>query len=92
MERALRAFFTSRGVAFPERNVKQAWLIPSAMAIPNPRGTAPGWWVEKDDADGKARVIVAMPGPPSEMTRMWEKEVEPRLREMAGGRSWSRAR
>ena len=85
MERALRAFFTSRGVGFPERNVKQAWLIPSAMAIPNPRGTAPGWWVEKDDADGRTRVIVAMPGPPSEMTRMWEKEVEPRLREMAGG-------
>src|SRR3990172_3125252 len=26
-----------------------------------------------------------MPGPPSERTRMWEKEVEPRLREMAGG-------
>jgi nicotinamide-nucleotide amidase len=85
MERALRAFFTSRGVGFPERNVKQAWLIPSAMAIPNPRGTAPGWWVEKEDADGRTRVIVAMPGPPSEMTRMWEKEVEPRLREMAGG-------
>ena len=29
----------------PERNLKQAWLIPSARAIPNPRGTAPGWWV-----------------------------------------------
>ena len=79
-ERALRTFLTSRGVGFPERNVKQAWLIPSAMAIPNPRGTAPGWWVEKND-----RVIVAMPGPPSEMQRMWEKEVEPRLRELAGG-------
>ena len=85
MERGLRAFFAGRGVAFPERNVKQAWLIPSAMAIPNPRGTAPGWWVEKDDADGKTRVIIAMPGPPSEMTRMWDKEVEPRLRQMAGG-------
>ena len=35
----------------PERNVKQCWLIPSARAIPNPRGTAPGWWVERD---GKA--------------------------------------
>ena len=84
-ERALRAFFQSRGVNFPEQNVKQAWLIPSAMAIPNPRGTAPGWWVEKQRDNGETRYIVAMPGPPSEMTRMWEKEVAPRLREIAGG-------
>jgi nicotinamide-nucleotide amidase len=76
----LRAFFTGRGLAFPERNIKQAMLIPSAMALPNPRGTAPGWWVERND-----KIIVAMPGPPNEMQRMWENEVEPRLRERAGG-------
>jgi nicotinamide-nucleotide amidase len=83
MERALRAFFEGRGVPFPERNVKQAWLIPSASAIFNPRGTAPGWWVEKNRAEGD-RYIIAMPGVPSEMNRMWEKEVAPRLREIAG--------
>jgi nicotinamide-nucleotide amidase len=74
LEAALRGFFERRGVAMPERNVKQCWLIPSARAIPNPRGTAPGWWVERD-----GKVIVAMPGPPTEMTRMWEKEVAPEL-------------
>ena len=58
----------------PERNVKQATLIPSGRAIPNPRGTAPGWWVERD-----GHIIVAMPGPPSEMQRMWEEEVAPEL-------------
>ncbi len=79
-ERLLRAFFAGRGVSFPERNLKQATLIPSAMAVPNPRGTAPGWWVEKND-----HYIVAMPGPPTEMQRMWEKEIEPRLRRIAGG-------
>jgi len=79
-EASLRAFFAARGVAFPERNIKQAMLIPSARFIPNPRGTAPGWWVEKG-----GKVIVAMPGPPSEMQRMWEAEVEPRLRRMAAG-------
>ncbi len=84
-ERALRAFFTSRGVGFPERNVKQTMLIPSATAIPNPRGTAPGWWVETTRPDSGDRLIVAMPGPPNEMTRMWENEVEPRLAERAGG-------
>jgi nicotinamide-nucleotide amidase len=84
-ERALRSFFEARGLGFPERNIKQTMLIPSATAIPNPRGTAPGWWVQTTRPDGGDRIIVAMPGPPAEMQRMWEKEVEPRLREAAGG-------
>jgi nicotinamide-nucleotide amidase len=75
LEADLRAFFERRGYAMPESNVKQAWLIPSARAIPNPRGTAPGWWAERN-----GKIVVAMPGPPTEMTRMWEKEVEPELR------------
>jgi nicotinamide-nucleotide amidase len=86
-ERQLRAFFAARGVAFAERNVKQTMLIPSATAIPNPRGTAPGWWVEKTlstDAPGDTKYIIAMPGPPNEMQRMWEHEVEPRLMKVAG--------
>jgi len=61
-------------------NLKQATLIPSAQAIPNPRGTAPGWWVEKN-----GKLIVAMPGPPAEMQRMWEAEVMPRLRARISG-------
>ena len=74
LETELRSFFERRGYAMPERNVKQCWLIPSSRAIPNPRGTAPGWWVERD-----SKVIIAMPGPPTEMTRMWKKEVAPEL-------------
>jgi nicotinamide-nucleotide amidase len=86
-ERRLRAFFTARGVAFPERNVKQTMLVASATAIPNPRGTAPGWWVEKTlatDNPGDTQYIIAMPGPPAEMQRMWENEVEPKLMKLAG--------
>ncbi len=79
-EQRLRAFFAARGATFPERNVKQAMLIASARAIPNPRGTAPGWWAEKD-----GRIIVAMPGPPAEMERMWQEEVAPQLARLAGG-------
>ena len=74
LERTLRGFFESRGGRMPEQNVKQAALVPSAASLPNPRGTAPGWWVEKDGA-----IIVAMPGPPAEMTGMWERDVAPRL-------------
>ena len=80
LEAHLHEFFARRGRPMPERNVKQATLIPSARAIPNAYGTAPGWWVERE-----GRVIIAMPGPPGEMRRMWEAEVEPELRRRAGG-------
>jgi nicotinamide-nucleotide amidase len=80
LEAELRAFFARRNYPMPERNLKQAWLTPSTRAIPNPRGTAPGWWAEKD-----GRIVIAMPGPPAEMTRMWEKEVAPQLERRATG-------
>jgi nicotinamide-nucleotide amidase len=70
----LDAWFAGRGAPMPERNRKQAWLIPSARALANPLGTAPGWDVRRN---GKR--IIAMPGVPREMTRMWEVEVEPSL-------------
>ena len=38
----LRGLFANRGFPMPETNVKQATLIPSAEAIANPMGTAPG--------------------------------------------------
>ena len=71
----LKGLFAGRGTPMPETNVKQATLIPSAEVLPNPMGTAPGWWVEKDGS-----IIVAMPGPPRELERMWTHEVATRLR------------
>jgi len=80
LEKEVRAFFDRLGRAMPEQNLKQAMLVPSAQTIPNPRGTAPGWWVEKDGT-----VVVAMPGPPGEMQPMWLNEVYPRLRSFLQG-------
>ena len=80
LEQELREKFAHMSMTMPERNVKQATLIPSAQALANPVGTAPGWWVEKDN-----RIIVAMPGVPREMYRMWENEVQPRLTDRVGG-------
>src|SRR6266849_7910626 len=85
LEAELRAMFAARNITMPERNIKQATLIPSAQALPNPRGTAPGWWVEKD-----GHIIVAMPGVPREMYRMWEQEVIPRLSPYTGGLIFTR--
>ncbi|HEX2172364.1 MAG TPA: competence/damage-inducible protein A, partial [Dehalococcoidia bacterium] len=79
LEKWQREFWRSRGMAMPPRNIHQAMLIPSAKPIPNPHGTAPGWWVEKD-----GKVVVLMPGVPREMHRMWEVEVLPKLRAFVG--------
>jgi molybdenum cofactor synthesis domain-containing protein len=75
LEAWLRDLWDRRGMPFAEINLKQAWLIPSATAIPNANGTAPGWWVARPDG----RLIVALPGPPREMRPMWADWVLPRL-------------
>ncbi len=64
----------------PQANMKQATIIPSAQIIPNPVGTAPGWWIEKDD-----HIVVVMPGPPHEMQLMWKERVLPKLRQKITG-------
>jgi len=64
----------------PQANMKQATIIPSAQIISNPVGTAPGWWIEKDD-----HIVVVMPGPPHEMQLMWKERVLPKLRQKITG-------
>jgi nicotinamide-nucleotide amidase len=75
MEQQLRTMFSRTGREMPSHNIKQAFIIPSARPLPNPRGTAPGWWVEKE-----GKTIVALPGPPRELKPMWKNEVVPRLK------------
>jgi nicotinamide-nucleotide amidase len=81
----LRAFFTNRVGSFPENNVKQAWVIPSATVLPNPIGTAPGWYVQKE-----GHIVITMPGVPREMKKMWMEQALPRLRDVAGATLFTR--
>ncbi len=81
LEAWLRELWARRGMPFPELNLKQAWLVPSAVALPNPNGTAPGWLVSSRDG----RVVVALPGPPREMRPMWSGEALPRLEALGLG-------
>jgi len=64
----------------PQSNIKQATIIPSAQIIPNLMGTAPGWWVEKDN-----HIIIALPGPPDEMKLMWQEGILPKLKQRVTG-------
>jgi len=76
----LRHLFESRGRRMADANRKQAWLIPSAEALPNPIGTAPGWLVRPRQPQYGGKIIVALPGPSREMQRMWHEQVVPRLK------------
>lgn len=71
---ALKDRYERSGRPMTENNLKQANMPESAQMLPNDQGTAPGFWLEK-----KGKIIVSMPGPPREMTNMFEKEVKPRL-------------
>ena len=73
LESDLRQRFAAYG-RMPESNLRQAMLIPSAEALANPIGSAPGWWVDREGS-----VVVLLPGVPAEMRQMWAEEVAPRL-------------
>ena len=79
LKQTLVEYFSRLGVEMPENNLKQATLIPSAEALLNPLGTAPGWWIEKN-----GRIIIALPGPPGELQPMWRSQVVPRLQKRSG--------
>lgn len=66
--------FRRRNRAMPERNRVQALVPAGADVLPNDRGTAPGVWMRHGDAR-----IAALPGVPTEMYAMFERQVKPRL-------------
>jgi nicotinamide-nucleotide amidase len=77
---ALRARFARYKRPMAAINEKQADVIDGAVVLENPRGTAPGQRVE--DA---GRMLVILPGPPSEMKPMFEEQVLPVVRARTGG-------
>ena len=74
----LTAYFKKNGRQMTENNKKQAIMPSRAKIFRNDAGTAPGFALEKD-----GKYIICMPGPPREMTRMFEKSVMPFLEEMS---------
>jgi len=59
----------------PAMNRTQAEVPEGATVLPNPRGTAPGLWIEDD----KHRFVIMLPGVPHEMRGLLVEEVLPRL-------------
>jgi nicotinamide-nucleotide amidase len=75
----IQNFFTKRNLQMSERNKIQAYMPAGAKALANPLGTAPGIM-----AEAKGKLLVALPGVPSEMKRMFAESVFPELQRFAG--------
>ena len=76
----IRARFARRGLVMSEINTRQAMVPRGAVVLENPNGTAPGLWLERGSTS-----IVLLPGPPSEMTPMFDAVIRDRLAPRTGG-------
>lgn len=75
----LYARFAARRMKMPEINTKQADVLLGAQVIRNPRGSAPGQWLEGTHL-GQKRIVMLLPGPPWELEPLFDEEFMPRLR------------
>ena len=71
----LRERFRRRGFTLTDNNLRQAWLPRSALLVPNPLGTAPGFALA-----GELKLMVFLPGVPPELKKMVRQWVTPRLK------------
>ena len=74
-ESILIARFRQINRPMAKNNLRQAYLIEGAEAMPNPHGSAPGQFVSTERG-----ALALLPGPPRELKPMLENELVPRLR------------
>jgi nicotinamide-nucleotide amidase len=67
----------------PAINRRQAMVLDGAEILPNDRGTAPGQWLAVSGSAKDNKVVVLLPGPPSELKSMFMRECLPRLNKIA---------
>ncbi|HVJ05051.1 MAG TPA: competence/damage-inducible protein A [Candidatus Saccharimonadales bacterium] len=79
MVAALYARAATLRMRMAENNVKQADYIYGAELLKNPRGSAPGQWIDTS-YEGQRRLIILLPGPPFEMEGMFNDHCFDRLK------------
>ncbi len=82
----LKERFRCRGMAMPEINARQAFVIEGAELLPNRVGTAPGQFCDA----GGCKVLL-LPGPPNELLPMFEAAFEKLIAPAANYHIYSRA-
>jgi nicotinamide-nucleotide amidase len=78
--RHIEGRFRSMGRDMPAVNARQAMVPDGAEILRNPRGTAPGLWLEDS-----GHFIVLLPGPPRELKALFREEALPRLERRVSG-------
>lgn len=68
----IKAYFAKTNREMTKNNIKQAYLPENCIVVKNDNGTAPGCIIEKGE-----KVVIMLPGPPSEMKPMFEETVMP---------------
>ena len=70
----IKDYFKNDSCKMTTNNIKQAYIPMGSIVIPNNNGTAPGIIIKKND-----KIIILLPGPPKELTPMFEKYIIPYL-------------
>jgi len=72
----IKGMFEKSGWTMVESNMRQAYFPEGSIVIKNDNGTAPGCIIETGE-----KVLIMLPGPPSEMKPMFEQSIIPFLEE-----------
>jgi len=75
---SLERRFAARGYKMTPNNCKQADVIAGATVLPNANGSAPGQWLT-GKYEGREKIIILLPGPPHELTALFEAQCMDRL-------------
>jgi nicotinamide-nucleotide amidase len=75
---ALYKRFAARQMIMPPNNAKQADLLDEAVLLENKTGSAPGQYLDTT-VNGHRKIVILLPGPPSELKPLFDEAVKPRL-------------
>lgn len=75
----IAGYYEKRGIELTDNTKKQADLPEGCIALQNNHGTAPGLAIE-----GKGKIVIMLPGPPSEMIPMFDNSAVPYLLKYSG--------
>ncbi len=74
----LQQRFSARSLEMPPNNARQADQIEGASILTNRNGTAPGQWLDLIYNGGR-KLIALLPGPPREISSIFDAECKPLL-------------
>jgi nicotinamide-nucleotide amidase len=76
---AIQQFFLKVNRPMTDNNIKQAYVPKSALVLQNAMGTAPGFALTRED-----KTVACLPGPPREMSAMFDSSLAPYIEKMTG--------